>query len=323
MGIKRKVKQAIGSDVVLLDAAFDDFIAEKIAKPVVPKTIQNYKQSYGYFVEFNDFDEATTCNEVTQSHIFKWKNTMKIEGISTASINHYLRDVRAFLYWCMDEARVYVEYFPIEEQGGQEEPLKFFSDEELEALLAKPRINDSFAEWRSWAIVSWVLATGNRARTICEVQIGDVDYKENEITLRHTKNKKAQVLPLSPALKTVLQEYCRVWRRGRDNEASLFPNVGDEKLTTNALAHSFARYCHNRGVDHTSIHGLRHNFARDWVRNGGNIFALQRLLGHSTIEMTNRYVNLFGKDLKQNYDVYSPLDKIKKAGRRTQKVQRS
>lgn len=324
MGMQRKIKRSTGYDLTPLDQAFEEFISEKEAKNLSHATIHNYQQSYNFFMRFCGFNHETTTDEVTINHFYKWINFMKSNDVKPTSINHYLRDCRAFLYWCMDDDRKYIEpAFKIKMIEGQEEQLKLFSDEEISLLLEKPRRNDSFAEWRTWAIVNWVLGTGNRASTICDIKLSDIDYNRKEIILGHTKNKKAQIIPLSSSLEIAIKEYIRMWRKGINAEGWLFPNVGDEKLTTNALRHSFARYCGDRGVNKTNIHGLRHNFARGWVKNNGNMFALQKILGHSNLEMTKRYVTLFSEDIKEDYDKFSPLDTIKRSSRRTQLVKRS
>ena len=102
----------------------------------------------------------------------------------------------------------------------------------------------------------------------------------------------------------------------------LFPNVGEEQLTTHALRLAFGRYCKNRGVTHANIHGLRHNFAKGWVQNNGNMFALQKILGHSSLDMTKKYVRLFAEDIKEDYDKFNPLDTIKRTQRRTQTIKK-
>lgn len=323
MGLKRTIKKNQAADLILIKEAFEDFYAEKVALNLSDSTLRNYRQSYEYFMEFCDFDDATSTEEVTQQLFFQWMNTMNLEGISTASINHYLRDVRAFFYWCMDDSRKYVKSFRIEMIKGQEESLKLFSQEDITLLLEKPKKGDGFTDWRTWAIVSWVLGTGNRARTICNVKIEDVNFNKKEISLKFTKNKKAQVIPLSSALETVIKEYLRIWRDGAAKDTYLFPNIGEEQLTTNALRHSFSKYCKDRGVNQTNIHGLRHNFAKAWLQNNGNMFVLQKVLGHQTLEMTRRYVKLFGDDLKEDFDKFNPLDNLKKSARRTQTVKRS
>lgn len=324
MGVKRAIKRATSSELIPLQEAFDEFIAEKEAHNLSPATIRNYQQSYDFFTRFHEFTNETTTDEIKPTHFYKWINSMKLNGVKPTSINHYLRDCRTFFYWCMDADRKYIEpAFKIAMIEGQEEQLKLFTDEELELLLEKPRRNDSFTDWRTWAIVNWVLGTGNRAATICDVRLNDINYSKREIALGHTKNKKAQIIPLSSSLETVLKEYVRMWRKDAPIDAWLFPNVGEDKLTTNALRHAFARYCGSRGVDRTNIHGLRHNFAKGWVQNNGNMFALQKILGHSSLDMTRKYVKLFSEDIKEDFDKFSPLDTIKRGSRRTQLVKRS
>lgn len=324
MAITRKIQRTAAVGSITLGEAFTEFYTEKEAKNLSASTLRNYQQSYEYFLEFNSLTPESNVSEVQQSFFFKWTNTMKLEGVKPVSINHYLRDCRAFFYWCMDSAREYLPYFKIEMIKEQEEPPKTFNDDEIKALLVKPDIKYAdFTEWRTWAIVSWILATGNRGATVCEVQIGDIDFKAHEITLRHTKNKKAQRLPLSSSLATVLKEYIRLWRKDCPSNDWLFPNIGAEQLSTNALRHSFARYCESRGIERTNIHGLRHTFAKNWIKNGGNQFALQNILGHSNIEMTRRYVKLCTEDLKEDYENFATLDTVKASAARAHKVTRS
>ena len=64
-------------------------------------------------------------------------------------------------------------------------------------------------------------------------------------------------------------------------------------------------------------------FARGWIKNNGNTFALQKMLGHSTLDMTRKYVNLFNEDIKEDFDSYNPLDNLKKCAKRRQAVRRN
>lgn len=324
MGVKRSIKMSAGADLVYITQAFEEYMMEKAARNLSPATMKNYEDTFRLFMEFNEFDRESTTDEISQQHIFKWINTLKLDGVKPSSINHYLRDVRAFLYWCMNEDREYITpAFKIRMVEGQEEQLKLFTDEEIELLLEKPRKSDSYADWRTWAIVNWVLATGNRAATICDVKIGDINFSKKEIMLGHTKNKKAQILPLSSSLEVVIKEFIRVWRRDANLNEYLFCNVGEEQLTTNGLKQSFRKYCKDRGVQKTNIHGLRHNFAKGWVRSNGNMFALQKILGHSSLDMTRKYVKMFSEDIKEDFDKFNPLDNIKRSSKRTQTVKRS
>ena len=324
MAIKRKIQKTMEEDTVTIGAALEEFLIEKEAKNLAPKTIANYKQSVSYFMRFHQLTPDTPLNTITVSYFYKWINSMRIDAVKPTSINHYLRDCRGFFYWCMSPDRKYMPEYKIAQIEAQEEQIKLFPDEELLLLLEKPeRSNNKFTDWRTWVICNWVLATGNRAATICDVTIDNIDFKRKEIQLTHTKNKKAQIIPLSSSLETILKEYIKMWRNGCPKDAYLFPNVGDEKLTTNALQNSFAKYCKARGCTHTNIHGLRHNFAKLWIKNNGDMYKLQKILGHSTLDMTRKYVNMFSEDIKEDYDKFSPLDSIKRKQKRTQNVKRS
>jgi len=145
-----------------------------------------------------------------------------------------------------------------------------------------------------------------RAATIRNILIRDVDLPNRVIYLRHTKNKKAQVIPLCDALCAVLREYLRI--RGGGDDDFLFPNESGTQLTENGLRCSIANYNNSRGIQKTSIHLFRHTFARKYLVDcGGNAFTLQRLLGHSTLDMTKHYCAIFDADIAKNYEKFSPL----------------
>ena len=299
--MKRVIKQAKGE--ITLQEAFDLFIQEKEANGLSASTLRNYNLSWKIFSEYC---EITLPSEINDGVIIKWINHMRKSEIAPSSMNHYLRDMRCFINWLIK--REYCEKVEIKEVRQQEEQPKFYKDEDIELLLEKPRVKDSFVEWRTWAIVNTILATGARAQTICDMTLTDIDFQKKEIALGHTKNKKAQNVPMSKSLETCLREYIRKF----DVSTYLFPNVGDEQLTTNGLRLAYGRYCKDRGVEQTNIHGLRHSFARSWVKNGGSAVALQRILGHSNISMTNKYVKLYAEDIKEDYEDFSALDVIKK-----------
>jgi integrase/recombinase XerD len=322
MAMKRKIKVAAGAAEMPIGQALDEFVVEKEAAHLKPKTIENYLQSLRLFMECEGLSAETPLNDITLQNIYHWIGKMTENGVSPSSINHYLRDCRCIFYWCME--RDYMEKFQVKMVEKQEEPPKLFDNEDIEALLEKPHkptaTNDYFTEWRTWAVVNWIMGTGSRCSSIVEVRMGDIDFAAGEVAIRHTKNKKPMILPISTSLETALKEYIRMFRKGADDDDYLFCNIGDEQLTTNALRHSFQRYCANRGVNQTNLHGLRHSFAKGWIRSGGDVFRLQKILGHSSLDMSRKYVAIYSEDLKDDYDRYSPLDNIKKGQSRKKAV---
>lgn len=320
MGTKRVIKAKISDDFDLQDL-FNEFIDNKKAQNMSTDTIRSYTLSFKRFYDF--LGEKNKNTDITEKTIYAFKYYLQeSEMIKPASVNHYIRDLRAFLYWCMKSELIKPD-FKIELVKGEEPIKETYTDEELKILTAKPLKTSSFVEWRTWAIINWILATGNRAKTICNIKLGDLSFHKLEITLQRTKNRKAQIIPMSRELSYVLKEYIKMFRSESGDDKYLFCNIGDEQLTTNALKHSLRDYNLARGVTKTSAHALRHTFAKNWILNTGDVFRLQKMLGHSTLEMTRRYVNMFDDDLKENFENYNPLDRLKKTQPRRQTVKRT
>ncbi len=308
MGKKRIIKEA-DSYKETVQQFFDDFIEQAEAR-LSPKSVRIYRQSYDRLIQWHGGELA--IEELNEKLFYRFINDLKKEMIKPASINCYLRGWRTFVNWLYNNS--YIDK-PIKVRmiEAQEEEFKCYTIEELQKLMVKPRPKDSYVEWRTWAIVNWCLSTGNRAATIRNVQMQDIDFKRREIRIRHTKNKKVQVpIPMGRELQYVLKEFIKKFRSNAAPTDYLFCDVGGEQLNESALTSSVSRYNRARGVKNTSIHSFRHTFARQWLLNTGDVFRLQKILGHSTLEMTRRYTNLLGEDLKEDFESYNPLDNLKK-----------
>ena len=316
MGKRLKVKQ---NEEYTIKDLMDSFIAEKKAEGRSVSTLESYSNSFKKF--FFCFDENTSTKEMNKGMLIHYMNFLqKGEDLHLASINHYLRDFRTFANWCYDEGYI-SEKLDVKLVKGQEEIIETYTEEEVKLLLAEPKKNAAFVEWRTWAIVNWILATGNRIETIVNIKIGDVHFGRDEIIIREQKNKKSSYIPLASGLKRVLRTYISKCRANASDEKYLFCNIEDEKLTTKALQSALYDYNRKRGVNKTSAHALRHTFAKMYILNGGDTFRLQKILGHSQLEMTKHYVNLFGADLKRGYDDIVPINNLAEPkGKKKQKI---
>lgn len=322
MGIKRVVKRNTGDkSQVTIGEAYTAFENEKMAKGLVEATIENYKQSLSYFKEYAELEDSSDIKGINRDLVTAWVNAMRENGLSASSINHYLRDCRAFFYWCMKDERKYIESFRVELVRAQETKKKTYSKEELKRLLAKPKNEEDFTEWRNWAIVNLIYDMGARAGTILEIQIRDINFIKRSIYLRHTKNKSLTHMTISSTCAKIIKQFIDDWRSDAEGADYLFCSYGNEQLTYNALAHSFSFYCKERGVNHTSLHGLRHTFATELAENtNGDMIRVQKALGHSSIDMARKYIDIANIDMGE-YDSISPLAKSKdKRGRPSRKV---
>ena len=262
----------------------------------------------GHLKFFHKKVPVVYLDEITQEAFDDFIFAQLEEGKRTTTINSQLRGLRVFFKFCAE--RDYIEELSIKLLKDDAELKEPYTDAELRKLIARPKSN-RWAEYRSWAMINYLVATGNRARTIVNIKISDINFDENTIHLRAMKNRHQQFIPLSPALKEVLEEYLSAWKWEFDDY--LFPTYTGEQLSTRSFQQAIKKYNIARGVSKTSIHLFRHTFAKNFILAGGGLVQLQMLLGHSTLEMTRHYVNLYGADLSRDIERLNPLDNLKKA----------
>ena len=126
-------------------------------------------------------------------------------------------------------------------------------------------------------------------------------------------------------MRRILKEYIALYRNLEENEDlsstdPLFCNRFGERLTADGLINAIARYNQRREVTKTSIHLFRHTFAKSWILSGGDLFSLQKMLGHSSLEMVRNYANLYSKDIKDKAEEFSFLSNTRRTTGKTLKI---
>lgn len=226
---------------------FHDFLMAKKAGGLSEKTIATYGQHFSAIGKHLPTD--TPIDKLKKTDLEAMIASMRDAGLAANSIKSYTRTLKSFFSWCNTEGitRLNLPLYKAEETVKET-----YTDEELKALLRKPNTRKcDFPEYRNWVTVNLLLNNGCRAATIRNIKLRDVDLENQVIYLRHTKNKKAQVIPLCEALCGVLREYLKV--RGGEMDDYLFPNENGTQLTENGLRCSIASYNRRRGVQKTSI----------------------------------------------------------------------
>ena len=194
-----------------------------------------------------------------------------------------------------------------------------YTTDELQKLLKEPDCKTcSFAEYRNWVIVNFLLGTGCRASTLLSLQVGDMGLSAGTVFFRHMKTRNQQIVPLSKALGKTMEEYLE--HHTSDPTAPLFVSEYGNQKTLNSLGNAIWNYNHSRGVEKTSMHLFRHTYAKLYIHAGGDPFRLQKLLGHADLTMTRRYVALYADDLRANYDALNPLEQLTRKNRHGDKI---
>ena len=295
------------NEKLTIEDGFKKFIATKKAMKLSDRTIKFYEDCYGYFTKF--YDPKKFAEDISRETIIDYLvflNETK-SHLSDQTLDSYMRGTKPIIRFFIESGYTKNFDFPTVKKS---EPLKeTYTDDQLDKLLVKPNLEKcNFSEYRDWVIICHILATGNRIGTICNIKNCDVDFSSHEINLRVVKNRRAYIVPISTKYTKVLKEYMSY--RGGNPDDFLFCNIYKEPLTINAIESSIRKYNLKRGVGRSSIHAFRHTFAKKWVMNGGDIFRLQQMLGHSSLDMVKKYVAMFREDLKKDFDEFSPLDNI-------------
>jgi len=284
---------------------FDDFVVSQTAQGLSEVTLATYRHHIHSIS--NHLDIQKPLEALTRKDLEAMVVSMRASGLAHNSISSYCRVLRTFLNWCERGGANIPELPKIKDKETVKET---YTDEELLALLKRPKKNCSFCEYRNWAIVNFLMNSGCRSATVRNIQNQDVNLDTRMIVLRHNKNGKIQTVPLCSQMVSILREYMAI--RGGKPEDYLFCDQYGAMLSMNGLRLAVARHNTSRGVEKTSVHLYRHTFARKYLVDcGGDAFMLQRLMGHSTLKMTKHYCAIYDADIAKDFDRFSPLAQMK------------
>ncbi len=159
---------------------------------------------------------------------------------------------------------------------------------------------------RNKAIILTLLDTGLRASELCNTKIADTDLRNKRITVMGKGDKKRPV-PLSNRTIQIIQRY-QATRSDLIDEYPLFAGRGNSlHFSRSGLRQLINRIGQRAGVKNATPHLFRHTFAINFLRNGGNIYVLQELLGHATLDMVKRYLKLAERDAVDLHRIASPV----------------
>jgi integrase/recombinase XerD len=198
-----------------------------------------------------------------------------------------------------------------------------FSDEQIITLLQKPKdLARNYTEYRDWMIVLYALNTGNRRRSIVNIQMKDLDMlNDGYVRIQETKSGKPQIVYTPDKVVKELRDFISMWRYDATETDYLFTDKYGNQLTPDNLGHIITRYMKKRLKDDcpasASIHLLRHQYSAFFIKNGGSMFDLQKQLGHSTLEMVKHYADHYGNPNGEIIERVSPINYYYKAINKT------
>ena len=166
---------------------------------------------------------------------------------------------------------------------------------------------------RDTALILVLLDTGIRASELCALKIEDVDLATGRVEIRHgveggAKGGKGRTIYLGKASRRALWRYLAGRDDGQDGEAPLFVTSRGRLMRPCILRHLLTRLGEKARVLKAYPHKFRHTFAITYLRSGGDVFTLQQILGHSSLDTVSLYARIAQSDIAEAHRKASPVD---------------
>jgi site-specific recombinase XerD len=288
-----------------------------------PRTVEWYTSFLERFYQYlstNDYPHV--MDQIDRSHIMEFIRYLQTEActaltnkpLSPATIQGYVRTLKAFFAWVTREE--YIQENPMTKIPVPKAPIKVittFNNEQITRLIQLCNKSNGLGH-RNLAIMLLLLDSGLRVSELISIDIGDVNLVEGYIKIRCGKGNKERFVPIGSLVQKTLWKYINHHRPQPITQRikRLFLSDYGMPLTKSGVQQMVRRYGKQANITgvRISCHTFRHTFAKKYLVNGGDIFSLQRILGHSSLASVRIYLNLFTSDIKKQHQRFSPVDNL-------------
>jgi len=323
-----------GPSGVSVSTAVDGFLHAKAAEGLSPRTLHNYDRYLRTWIEWaGDPPIGSVTAQGIRSYLAWLRTEYKphrfggnTEPLSGKTIRNVYMFLSSFFGWASVEFKIEDPTDRVQPPRFQPKPIEPLTREEVQAMvhaceLAHPAVTNGRKSFqmrrrtrlRDVAVLMTLLDTGLRVSEVCALRIGDVDLKTGQVEIRHgprggAKGGKGRVVFLGKETRHYVWRYLASRESKGDLEAPLFAGAWDRPMTQNSLRLLVKSLAAKAGVRNCYPHKFRHTFAITYLRSGGDVFTLQALLGHSTLDMVRHYSMISRVDVADAHRRASPVD---------------
>ena len=271
----------------------------EVERGLSPNTIAAYKNDLFLFFEY--FNKIYNIEEIKRSHLSEYIKYLTSNDYTPTSITRKIASIENFFrYLCASKEIKANPALDILTPKLSKKLPKVVSMDEMEKLFKEKM------DTRGLAVFELLYATGLRVSELVELEIKNIDFKNNTIKTIG-KGSKERIIPLGANAKNALKSYFK--ERDVDLKLSGSMNKAPEKAFLNNFGEKITRqwvytFIKDLGsIIHKSIspHTIRHTFATHLLENGADLRVVQELLGHSNIVTTQLYTHISKKHLKDVY----------------------
>jgi len=300
-----------------LQNAYDEFIVTQKIRGNSPHTISYYHYCLQPFLTSQGSD--TPCFVLTLKALQRHVLALQNRPISDTTVKTYVKGLKAFVSWLWQEEYIASDLsaklrLP-KSQGLAIDPL---TDAEISSIFSILGNKREYISLRNHCVCALMLDSGLRKSEVLTLKLSYLHLPEG-YTLVDGKGNKQRPVPLGLNTQKLLLKYTA--QRPHDARHEYVFLTPDSRPIGDASIRRMFKKFNPRGdikIEKARLtrriypHLLRHTFATRYLENGGNIYSLQLILGHSSLEMVKRYVHLTCAKTVANFTDYSPLDNLGK-----------
>ncbi len=280
------------------------FLTDCAARNLQPETIRYYRLYMRYLIDAAGDRPPTAITTLQMKTLVMHYRELRNWSVGTA--NHVITTWKVFFHYLYQEEIINQD--PSKRlrklKGDQLIPQPLTADE-IHILLADA--GEGFVGIRNTAMLLVLLDCGLRLSELTGLKLEDVDFTTCQL-LVFGKGRKERLVPFSSPVRRMLLKYM-AHRRTRTYEKALWIDEEGIPFTNDGFRSFLVRLEQRTGI-RVHAHKFRHTFASQYIADGGNPAYLQRLLGHTSPAMTNRYVHLVDTDAREDHRAASPVTKL-------------
>jgi integrase/recombinase XerD len=282
-----------------------------------PGTIRHYGDQVRLYLAGLDRDIRAVTRAELEAYI-AGLHTYRAEDGRPYTIGTICMKVRALKrFFGFLEARNIIFINPMEfirePRKDKNLPRDILTVKEMRQLLDQPNLGE-LTGIRDRTVLELFYSTGLRLEELCRLTIHDADLQGGMLRINQGKGKKDRVVPMGRHAVRFLREYItkvrpRHARRNRQSRSLLVNQLG-EPLSKQVVGVMIRGYARAAGIGKkVTAHTFRHTFATQLVKNGAEIVAVQKMLGHADLKTTQGYVRALGLDVKKVHTSCHPREK--------------
>ncbi|WP_066307835.1 tyrosine-type recombinase/integrase [Bacillus sp. FJAT-29814] len=308
----RRTKHVSTEVSLTMSEMFEEFMLIKKGEGLAKRTIEGHYQNFGYFKDY--MNAELSAEEMTTELFMGWITYMVEEmDYSPMTVNIRIRTMRAFLRYCFEDKMwineaIHKRFKPIKAPIDVVEALTV---EEYRRLIGAID-DDTYVGFRTKVILLILLDTMVRVSELVDMKRQNIDFKTMSIRLEaaDTKTRIGRIVPISTRTAKLLSQYLKETEAFSNDYVFLSyegEKIGESTVRDNLrVCGQIAKITNKRVSPHT----LRHTGALFYILNGGDPFSLQRILGHSHMNMVRRYVQMTNMDIQNQHNTHSPLNYV-------------